>query len=158
MIQIISFFICSIIFLIYLEIKKKKYKKLANSPIFSIIEREYNRWYSKENRGSQINKKTTSVFEIDQAINLLKKKLVQKGITRNQIQNYIEFLDKNSMGRNRLLDIFVGTLTFIGTNSLLRELITNQINLNALFCRINILDFYYYYFSYLFSYFNFCFL
>lgn len=137
MIQIISFFICSIIFLIYLEIKKKKYKKLANSPIFSIIEREYNRWYSKENRGSQINKKTTSVFEIDQAINLLKKKLVQKGITRNQIQNYIEFLDKNSMGRNRLLDIFVGTLTFIGTNSLLRELITNQINLNALFYNFN---------------------
>ena len=137
MIQIISFFICSIIFIIYLEIKKKRYKKLGNSSIFSIIEREYNRWYSKENRGSQINKKNTSMFEIDQAVNLLKKRLVQEGITRNQIQNYIEFLDKNSMKRNRLLDIFVGILTFIGTNSLLRELITNQINLNALFCNFN---------------------
>lgn len=133
MIQIISFFICSIIFLIYLEIKKKKYKKLANSPIFSIIDREYNRWYSKENRGRQINKKTTSVFEIDQAINVLKKKLVQEGINRNQIQTYIEFLDKNSMERNALLDIFVGILTFIGTNSFLREMITNQIKFNTLF-------------------------
>lgn len=124
MIQMISVFICSIIFIIYLEIKKKKYKKLANSPIFSIIEREYNRWYSKENRGSQINKKTTSVFEIDQAVNLLKKKLVQEGINRNQIQIYIEFLDKRSMGKTGLFDIFVGILTFIGTNTFLKEVIT----------------------------------
>ena len=58
MIQIISFFICSIIFIIYLEFKKSKHKKIANSQIFNIIDREYNRWYSKENRGSQINKKT----------------------------------------------------------------------------------------------------
>lgn len=132
MIQIISFFICSIIFIIYLEIKKKKYKKLANSPIFSIIEREYNRWYSKENRGSQINKKTTSVFEIDQAVNLLKKKLVQEGINRNQIQTYIEFLDKRSMGKNGLFDIFVGILTFIGTNTFLRGLITDPIKFTTL--------------------------
>lgn len=128
MIQIISFFICSIIFIIYLEIKKKKYKKLANSPIFSIIERDYNRWYSKENRGSQINKKTTSVFEIDQAVNLLKKKLVEKGITRNQIQIYIKFLDDRSMEKNSLFDILVGILTFIGTNTFLRELMATQFN------------------------------
>lgn len=62
----------------------------------------------------------------------MKKKLVQEGINRNQIQTYIEFLDKRSMGKNGLFDIFVGILTFIGTNTFLRGLITDPIKFTTL--------------------------
>lgn len=123
MIQLISIIVFMIIFLSYLKFKQKANKKFANSILFLVIDREYNKWYSKDKNGSYINKKTVSMFEVDQAIFKLKRQFLNEGITREQLLAYIDFLSKNTSKKNNIVGILVGVLSYLGTKTFLKELL-----------------------------------
>lgn len=131
MIQLISIIVCMLIFLSYLKFKQKATKKFANSILFLVIEREYNKWYSKDNNGSYINKKTVSVFEVDQAIFKLKRQFLNEGITREQLLAYIDFLSKNTSKKNNIIGILIGVLSYLGTKTFLKELLPDWSSISS---------------------------
>lgn len=111
-----------IIFLTFSEFRKRRSKKLNDSPLFVIIEKEYKNWH--RTNGTILNKKYTTVFEIDRILFELRSKLLDYGITKDEFEDYIKFVEKKG---NQLTfsikDIVIGILTFLSTNTFISKII-----------------------------------
>lgn len=125
MVELISLIVFCILFLIYLHLKKNANKRYANSQVFQIIDREYTKWYSKRKNGFIINKKTTSMFEIDRSIYELKLSVQEQGITSSEVKQYLIFLSDYTPRTFSFKGVVVSILGLLGTNSVLSKIIPN---------------------------------
>ena len=68
-----------IAFLTFIEFRKRRSKKFNDSPLFIIIEKQYKNWHRMN--GTILNKKYTTVFEIDRILFELRSKLLDYGLS-----------------------------------------------------------------------------
>lgn len=122
MVQIVSLITFFIFIIIYVKLKQRANQKYAGSVVFGMIDREYNKWYAKKKNGVVLNKKTSSMFEIDKVIWNLKIAYEELGITRENIENYIE---KNQPQKSNWKDFIIPiVVALFGTNSLLPKFLS----------------------------------
>ena len=111
-----------IAFLTFIEFRKRRSKKFNDSPLFIIIEKQYKNWHRMN--GTILNKKYTTVFEIDRILFELRSKLLDYGITKEEFEDYIKFVEKKG---NQLTfsikDIIIGILTFLSTNTFISKIL-----------------------------------
>ena len=111
-----------IAFLTFIEFRKRRSKKFNDSPLFIIIEKQYRNWHRMN--GTILNKKYTTVFEIDRILFELRSKLLDYGITKEEFEDYIKFVEKKG---NQLTfsikDIIIGILTFLSTNTFISKIL-----------------------------------
>ena len=86
----ISIIVMGIILLLYL---KKENNIFGESPFYVKINEKYESWY-KDNI-SILNNKHTSILELNKIIYILKKEISKEGITKDDVQDYVNFLEKN---------------------------------------------------------------
>lgn len=125
--QLITASVCLCLFLIYLKIKEKANKKYGNSVFFRMINEVYNKWYTKRRQGASINKGNRTMFELDRAIYNLKQEYEKRGISKEDIEEYLKFENSKVKG-NKFIDMFTLGGTFYGINS-----IKNVVNTETLF-------------------------
>ena len=114
--QIISLSIFFIFVIVYYYVVRRKYARFDYSPINYMIDKLYNNWYSKN--ASLINRKKTTVYDIDKALFQLKTEVEKKGIDNKLINEYISSLEKlNSRPKLGIKDVIIGFLGLISTNS-----------------------------------------
>lgn len=115
--QLITATICLCLFLIYLKVKERANKKYGNSIFFRMINEVYNKWYTKKRQGASINKGNKTMFELDSAIYNLKQEYDKRGISKEDIEEYLKFENSKQKG-NKFIDIFTLGGTFYGINSI----------------------------------------
>ncbi|GGE35178.1 hypothetical protein [Streptococcus himalayensis] len=125
MIQVISTILAFCIVLRYFKLKQNATKKYGDSVTFQIIDREYNKWYKKRGNGVVINKNTASMFEVDKVIWILKKNLEGQGINKEQLINYLEFLENYSSKKYGLKEMALPVLSYLGIENLLKNISSN---------------------------------
>lgn len=125
MIQLISLILTLGAVLMYFKLKKNANKKYGDSVTFQIIDREYSKWYKKRGNGAVINKNTTSMFEVDKVIWVLRKSLGEQGVTKEQLDAYLIFLESDSPKEYGLKGIIVTLLSYFGIQNLLNDMLSN---------------------------------
>ena len=123
--SLITIFILIAIFSIYYTFAKNKYRKYGNSPVNKKIDLIYSKWYRTS--AYLLNRKNTTIYEIDKLLFSLKKELINVGISENDIKSYIEMLKsyKESV-QFGIKDVLIGVLTFVTTNSLVTDYVKNN--------------------------------
>ncbi|TWT12157.1 hypothetical protein [Streptococcus sp. sy004] len=102
----IIFFILLIVY-ITLRIGKYKLKKMGNSPINTLIDRIYNEWY---NEYYWLNDKQLDAEQIKNIIQKLGQKLLEKKITRSDLEKYFEILEQSKKSKDKYFNIFISIL------------------------------------------------
>ncbi len=97
----ISIIVMGIILLLYL---KKENNIFGESPFYVKINKKYESWY-KDNI-SILNNKHTSILELNKIIYILKKEISKEGITKDDVQDYVNFLEKNKNVKKNRCKIF----------------------------------------------------
>lgn len=127
MIQLFSAILTLSAVLIYFKLKKNANKKYGDSITFQIIDREYNKWYKKRGNGAVINKNTTSMFEVDKVIWFLRKSMGEQGISKEQLTDYLAFLESDLPKEYDLKGIIFTLLSYFGIQNMLNNLFGNVI-------------------------------
>ena len=123
--SLITIFILIAIFSIYYIFAKNKFRKYGNSPVNKKIDLIYSKWYRTS--AFLLNRKNTTIYEIDKLLFLLKKELMDVGISENDIKSYIEMLKsyKESV-QFGVKDVLIWILTFVTTNSHITAYVKNN--------------------------------
>lgn len=126
---LITLFILIAVFSIYYIYAKNKYRKYGNSPVNKKIDLIYSKWYRTS--AYLLNRKNTTIYEIDKLLFSLKKELIDVGISENDIRSYIEMLKSyKENAQFGVKDVLIAILTFITTNSLVTDYVRkNQDNI-----------------------------
>jgi len=120
--SLITIFILIAIFSIYYTFAKNKFRKYGNSPVNKKIDLIYSKWYRTS--AYLLNRKITTIYEIDKLLYSLKEELMYVGISENDIKSYIEMLKSYKENvQFGIKDVLIGILTFITTNSLVTDYI-----------------------------------
>lgn len=118
--SLITIFILIAAFSIYYTFAKNKYRKYGNSPVNKKIDLIYSKWYRTS--ADLLNRKNTTIYEIDTLLYSLKKELMDVGISENDIKSYIEMLKSYKENvQFGIKDVLIGILTFVTTNSLVTD-------------------------------------
>lgn len=132
--SLITIFILIAAFSIYYTFAKNKFRKYGNSPVNKKIDLIYSKWYRTS--AYLLNRKNTTIYEIDKLLYSLKKELMNVGISENDIKSYIEMLKSYKENvQFGIKDVLIGILTFVTTNSLVTDYVKN--NQNSIFKAIN---------------------
>ena len=123
--SLITMFILITIFSIYYTFEKNKFRKYGNSPVNKKIDLIYSKWYRTS--ASLLNRKNTTIYEIDKLLFLFKKELIVVGISENDIKSYIEMLKsyKESV-QFGFKDVLIGILSFGSTKSFVVDFVNNN--------------------------------
>lgn len=122
MATLISLVAFIVICLLFIEFRKRKNSKLGDSVLYIIIERHYKKWYSYN--ATIINKKTTTLYEVDKVLFELKRTLEGEGIQKDELGEYVVFLEGNDNQLTfSLKDVFLALMTFLSTNSIVKKLL-----------------------------------
>ena len=129
MFQMISVLFSLILLFAYLKFKEKAKRKYAGSIVFQIIDREYSNWYKRERNGIVINKKTTSMFEVDKVVFGLKEKFEVQGISKEQLKDYLDFLYNNEPKKIGIYSIILAVFGYLGSTKFLKVLLPDLSNI-----------------------------
>lgn len=112
-----KFLIGLLLFILFYQFSKRRYKKFSNSPLNYKVNLLYKRWY-KENL-NDINRKDISMYEIDSVLFKLKTSLEKNGIRKGNIEEVIEQLNKQNKSLEviKIVSIVGSIIAFIFTNS-----------------------------------------
>lgn len=125
--SLITIFILIAVFSIYYALEKNKFRKYGNSPVNKKIDSIYSKWYRTS--ANLLNRKNTTIYEINKLLFLLKNELMDIGISENDIKSYIEMLksykDSFQFG---FKDVLIAILSFNPTNSLVIDYVHNNQN------------------------------
>lgn len=132
--SLITIFILLVVFSIYYTYTKNKYRKYDNSPVNKRIDSIYSKWYRKS--AYLLNRKNTTIYEIDKLLFSLKKELMNVGISKDDIESYKKMLLSYKVNvQFGIKDALIGILTFVTTNSLVTDYVKE--NKNNIFKTIN---------------------
>lgn len=129
MFQMISVLFSLILLFAYFKFKEKAKRKYAGSIVFQIIDREYSNWYKRERNGIVINKKTTSMFEVDKVVFGLKEKFEVQGISKEQLKDYLDFLYNNEPKKIGIYSIILAVFGYLGSTKFLKVLLPDLSNI-----------------------------
>lgn len=129
MFQMISVLFSLILLFAYFKFKEKAKRKYAGSIVFQIIDREYSNWYKRERNGIVINKKTTSMFEVDKVVFGLKEKFEVQGILKEQLKDYLDFLYNNEPKKIGIYSIILAVFGYLGSTKFLKVLLPDLSNI-----------------------------
>ena len=125
--SLITIFILIAVFSIYYALEKNKFRKYGNSPVNKKIDSIYSKWYRTS--ANLLNRKNTTIYEINKLLFSLKNELMDIGISENDIKSYIEMLksykDSFQFG---FKDVLIAILSFNPTNSLVIDYVNNNQN------------------------------
>lgn len=123
--SLITIFILIAGFSIYYTFEKNKFRKYGNSPVNKKIDLIYSKWYRTS--AYLLNRKNTTIYEIDKLLFSFKKDLIDVGISENDIKLYIEMLKsyKESV-QFGLKDVLIGILSFGSTKSFVVDFVNNN--------------------------------
>lgn len=123
--SLITIFILIAAFSIYYTFAKNKFRKYGNSPVNKKIDLIYSKWYRTS--AYLLNRKSTTIYEIDKLLYSLKEELKDVGISENDIKSYIEMLKAYKENvQFGIKDVLIGILTFVTTNSLVTDYVKNN--------------------------------
>lgn len=118
--SLITILILISVFSIYYTVAKNKFRKYGNSPVNKKIDLIYSKWYRTS--AYLLNRKNTTIYEIDKLLFSLKKALMDVGISKNDIESYISMLKSYKENvQFGVKDVLIGVLTFVTTNSLVTD-------------------------------------
>lgn len=123
--SLITMFILITVFSIYYTFEKNKFRKYGNSPVNKKIDLIYSEWYRTS--AYLLNRKNTTIYEIDKLLFSFKKELIAVGISENDIKSYIEMLKsyKESV-QFGFKDVLIGILSFGSTKSFVGDFVNNN--------------------------------
>lgn len=123
--SLITIFILIAVFSIYYIFAKNKFRKYGNSPVNKKIDLIYSKWYRTS--AYLLNRKNTTIYEIDKLLFSLKKELIDVGISENDIKSYIGMLKSyKENAQFGVKDVLIAILTFITTDSLVTDYVKNN--------------------------------
>ena len=123
--SLITMFILITVFSIYYTFEKNKFRKYGNSPVNKKIDLIYSKWYRTS--AYLLNRKNTTIYEIDKLLFSFKKELIAVGISENDIKSYIEMIKsyKESV-QFGFKDVLIGILSFGSTKSFVVDFVKNN--------------------------------
>ena len=123
--SLITMFILITVFSIYYTFEKNKFRKYGNSPVNKKIDLIYSEWYRTS--AYLLNRKNTTIYEINKLLFSFKKELIAVGISENDIKSYIEMIKsyKESV-QFGFKDVLIGILSFGSTKSFIVDFVKNN--------------------------------
>jgi membrane protein len=125
MASLLTLIILTTFFHIYYFVTKRKYRKYGDSPIYRKIDLIYLKWYRFY--GFLLNRRNMTVYDINKLLHHLKNDLVKVGISKQDIESYIEVITNNKKELHLgIKDIVIWVLSFITTNSIFTDIINDN--------------------------------
>ena len=125
MASLLTLIILTTFFHIYYFVTKRKYRKYGDSPIYRKIDLIYLKWYRFY--GFLLNRRNMTVYDINKLLHHLKNDLVKVGISKQDIESYIEMITNNKKELHLgIKDIVIWVLSFITTNSIFTDIINDN--------------------------------
>ncbi|RGM74521.1 hypothetical protein DXB95_05100 [Streptococcus ilei] len=126
--SLITMLIISVIFTIYYAFAKNRFRKYDNSPVNKRIDLIYSRWYKTS--AYLLNRKSTTIYEIDKLLYSLKTELMNVGISKEDIESYINMLRSYKANiQFGFKDVIIGMFTFFTTESYIKIISQNWNNI-----------------------------
>lgn len=125
MASLLTLILLTTFFHIYYFVTKRKYRKYGDSPIYRKIDLIYLKWYRFY--GFLLNRRNMTVYDINKLLHHLKNDLVKVGISKQDIESYIEMITNNKKELHLgIKDIVIWVLSFITTNSIFTDIINDN--------------------------------
>lgn len=125
MASLLTLIILTTFFHIYYFVTKRKYRKYGDSPIYRKIDLIYLKWYRFY--GFLLNRRNMTVYDINKLLHHLKNDLVKVGISKQDIESYIEMITNSKKELHLgIKDIVIWVLSFITTNSIFTDIINDN--------------------------------
>lgn len=125
MAPLLTLIILTTFFHIYYFVTKRKHRKYGDSPIYRKIDLIYLKWYRFY--GFLLNRRNMTVYDINKLLHHLKNDLVKVGISKQDIESYIEMITNNKKELHLgIKDIVIWVLSFITTNSIFTDIINDN--------------------------------
>ena len=125
MASLLTLIILTTFFHIYYFVTKRKYRKYGDSPIYRKIDLIYLKWYRFY--GFLLNRRNMTVYDINKLLHHLKNDLVKVGISKQDIESYIEMITNSKKELHLgIKDIVIWVLSFITTNSIFTDIFNDN--------------------------------
>lgn len=125
MASLLTLIILTTFFHIYYFVTKRKYRKYGDSPIYRKIDLIYLKWYRFY--GFLLNRRNMTVYDINKLLHYLKNDLVKVGISKQDIESYIEMITNSKKELHLgIKDIVIWVLSFITTNSIFTDIFNDN--------------------------------
>lgn len=125
MASLLTLIILTTFFHIYYFVTKRKYRKYGDSPIYRKIDLIYLKWYRFY--GFLLNRRNMTVYDINKLLHHLKNDLVKVGISKQDIESYIEMITNSKKELHLgIKDIVIWVLSFITTNSIFTNIFNDN--------------------------------